>query len=63
MSGKKKEIDWNVVNDLLSNSCNGFEIAKHLGISFNTLRNQVKQKFNCGFREYKRKKRAQYQTL
>ncbi|GAI79274.1 unnamed protein product [marine sediment metagenome] len=63
MSRKKTEINWDIVDNLLLNSCNGFEIAKHLGISFGTLSDQVKRKFDCGFREYKAQKRAQYQTL
>ena len=56
MGRKRIEIDWNVVDDLLSKFCEGTEVAEHLGIHFNTLNNQVKQKFNCGFCDYKAKK-------
>ena len=63
MSRKKINIDWKIVDEKLSNFCEGTEVAAHLGISFDTLERRIKQEFNADFADYKRQKRAKGEVL
>ena len=58
MGRKKINIDWELVDDLLSKFCEGTEVAAALGINFDTLAYKIKERFNLDFSEYKRQKRA-----
>ncbi|GAI19955.1 unnamed protein product [marine sediment metagenome] len=58
MSRKKINVDFEVVNEKLSNFCDGIEIAAYLGISFDTLERRIKQEFNADFADYKAQKKA-----
>ncbi|MBA7527668.1 hypothetical protein ES705_19846 [subsurface metagenome] len=63
MSRKKIEIDWNVVDEKLSNFCEGTEIAEHLGIHKETLYDAVKKKYKTDFSDYKAQKRAKGEMI
>ncbi len=58
MGRKKIEIDWLIVDEKLSNFCEGTEVAAFLGINYVTLERRVKEKYKVDFVEYKRQKRA-----
>ena len=58
MGRKKVDIDWTLVDDMLSKFCDGTEVAASLGISYATLERAVKREFNVDFVDYKTEKRA-----
>jgi len=59
----KKEIDWNIVDDLMRCHCTGTEIAARLGISPDTLYRRVKEDFKVDFAVYIQQKREDGKTL
>jgi len=58
MARKKIEIDWNLVDEMLKDFCEGTEVADALGIHKETLYDAVKATFNTDFSDYKAQKRA-----
>ena len=58
MPRNKIEIDWNLVDDMLSKFCDGSEVAASLGISYATLERAVKREYNTDFASFKADKRA-----
>jgi IS30 family transposase len=56
---KKIQIDWNLVDDMLSKFCDGTEIAEALGINKETLYNAVQREKKLDYSDYKAQKRAE----
>lgn len=63
MGRKKIEIDWEIVDDLLSKFCEGTEIAASMGIHYQTLERAVRAKHKVAFVEYRRQKRAKGEKI
>lgn len=57
MSRPEKQIDWNLVDDLLVCGSPGTEIAAHFAMHPNTFYRRVEEKFNMSFSEYYQEKR------
>lgn len=57
MTRPKLNIDWKKVDHMLEAHCSCAEIASHLGIHPDTLRNRVTEEYNIGYSEYFRQKK------
>lgn len=64
MSRKKMEIDWEVVDEMLTAQCSGAEVAYSIGFKCSdTLYKRVEQKFKVPFSVYMQQKRTSGQAL
>ncbi len=53
-----KEIDWNLVDELLIAGCEGTEIAPHFDMHHDTFYNRVLDHHGMGFTAYRQQKRS-----
>jgi len=53
-----KDIDFNILDNLIAIFCTGEECAGVLEIDYDTLNTRIKEKFNIGFSEYFKKRNA-----
>jgi|LSQX01.3.fsa_nt_gb hypothetical protein len=54
----KKEIDFDMVDNLLGIMCTGEEVADILGVDYDTLNARIKEQFKVGFSDYIREKQS-----
>ena len=52
----RKEVDFNLLDNLIAIFCTGEECAGVLEIDYDTLNRNIKEKFNIGFSEYFKQK-------
>jgi len=60
---KKKFIDWNLVEKLLTTGCSGMEIAAHIGIHFETLYERCSKDKGMSFSELAQEKKRKGVSL
>ena len=58
MGRKALTINWTLVDEMLSDFCNGTEVADALGIDRHTLERKIKAEFKVPLGTYKAQKRA-----
>lgn len=54
----KKEIDFDMVDNLLGIMCTGEEVADILGVDYDTLNARIKEQFKVSFSDYIREKQS-----
>lgn len=54
----KKEIDFDMVDNLLGIMCTGEEVADILDVDYDTLNARIKEQFKVSFSDYIRKKQS-----
>lgn len=63
MSRPAKEIDWDLVDELLIAGCLGTEIAPHFDLHPDTFYRRVEDKYSIGFTKYSAEKKSAGDSL
>ena len=58
----KKFIDWELIDNLLNIGCIGEEIARVLGVDYDTIANQCKKKYGILFSDYIKKGNEEFRV-
>lgn len=54
----EKDLDWELLDDLIGIFCTGEECSAVLGLHYETINNKIMEKFNVPFPEYFKQKRG-----